>query len=155
MRSDHLKRHMRIHDDSSIIDFPPCIAAEKKKPITPAYNVPTRSPTFVVVKRPVGSFHEGERETGPKNLQIQSLFGEIVNDDHDMDVAPTVMKQEPSTTTPQAIPKQFSIIPTKKSHTTPQTIPPLRKSFMPPMKVPQKKMLPPPEVIVAIFPCHR
>ena len=98
------------------------------------------------------SFHEGEREPGPKNLQIQSLFDEIVNDDHDMDVAPTVMKQESSTTTTQAIPKQFSIIPT--TPTTPQTIPPLRKSFMPPMKVlpSQKKMLPPTEVIAAIFP---
>ena len=104
MRSDHLKRHMRTPDDSAKVDYPSWSAAGQKR------TTPPDIPTFDVnddkgfTVQNIGSIDEVLHGAGkpPKNPKIQSLLDEIINDDHDMNVVPTVMRPA---ATPQAIPK--------------------------------------------------
>ena len=66
----------------------------------------SKTKTFLSMHDRLANNGDIEMTTLQKNPKIQSLLDEIVNDDHDMDVVPTVA------TTPHAIPPSF--MPLKK-----------------------------------------
>ena len=128
MRSDNLKKHVKIHEKSVIDSQPLIIMGQKRQCSTD--NLPTTDK---------GDFNIGKPENvKPKNPKIQALLDEIINDDPKRNVPP------------QVIHKGFSIVPPtktspspKKVSTPPSTPPPSPKKML--LSPPKQQMLPLPK----------
>ena len=94
MRSDNLKNHVKIHDKT--VNVQPLVTAEQslvitgsKRPMSP--DIPTFNDDKICpIKIPVDAGSEKE----PKNLKIQALLEEIVNDTPMVEALTTILPKK-------------------------------------------------------------